>query len=112
MRKLVMLGFAFALIGGSPVTAVLGLCADQPCCSPSQGAILQAPSCCNEVSCDERENDQAQTATQQITPPADTAVVGPPATVTLSLRAAAPADESIAVRPLSERLASLSTLLI
>ena len=107
-----MLVFALALIGGSPVAAVLGVCADQPCCSPSEDATLQAPSCCNEVSCDERESDQAQTATQQISPPADTAVAGLPATATLSLRAAAPADESIAVRSLSERLASLSTLLI
>lgn len=109
MHRLVILAFALAMIGASPVGAVRGFCAGQPCCLPSEGATLEAPSCCNQVSCDQRDDDQAQTAKQQKNAGVISVATAPVAVMPQPI---SPTLETIAVRSISERLATLSTLLI
>ncbi|HVT44532.1 MAG TPA: hypothetical protein VMT00_09090 [Thermoanaerobaculia bacterium] len=110
MRKALALLFAVLIIGAAPAMAVIGFCAKQPCCLPSGDLSFDLESCCGELACDERDVSASETVKKQSPAPAVFAAAGNPLAVTPPR--VTDGHEVRTVRSLSERLASLSILLI
>ena len=119
MRKALMLAMIFAIVAIPMAAANIGFCRSMPCCPPHLGAYMSdahQPDCCNTKNCAQapaagREYMSAKQADHHA--PVLLAVAVLPTVSTFpAQRSASHTFAPLEPRPLHERIALLSVLLV
>src|SRR3954454_19756377 len=118
MRCLAAVATVLALSGLLPLSAMAGFCAARPCCRAhshaGMAAMRTSPACCNETNCDTSANHaEATSAKSTAVQPQLIVTLATPSTIVVPaqwLAAGGPIDTG--PRPVRQRLAALSILLI
>lgn len=116
-RKALALLIVVIATGLSPATAIIGFCAKMPCCFEEEAAgpalDVDVADCCSTISCYEAPSNELTTKST-----VKVSLVTTPIVAVLSAAPIAPAypvrtfDDTSPPKTVSERLSTLSTLLI